>query len=75
MDETNTLEVGEVYCSIADDTGVRVITGEVVVTRCPALHPGDIQCVRAVNVPEGCALRNLYNFVAFSSKGERVGHH
>ena len=42
-----------------------------VITRCPALHPGDIQRVKAIAAPPLCALKNLHNVVVFSSKGHR----
>eukprot|EP01053_Blabericola_migrator_P002492 Blabericola_migrator_1__2491@NODE_16_length_23467_cov_90_205256_g13_i0_p1_GENE_NODE_16_length_23467_cov_90_205256_g13_i0NODE_16_length_23467_cov_90_205256_g13_i0_p1_ORF_typecomplete_len2094_score425_63RdRP/PF05183_12/7_9e119Thioredoxin/PF00085_20/0_2_NODE_16_length_23467_cov_90_205256_g13_i0932915610 len=40
----------------------RVITGIVMVTRSPALHPGDIILCEAVNVPQ---LRDLYDVIVF----------
>lgn len=46
----------------------QVIEGEVLVTRCPCLHPGDIRLLKCVNKPE---LQYLFNVVVFSSKGER----
>lgn len=71
MDETSTLEEGQIYCSIHSERGSEIITGDVVITRSPALHPGDIQCVQAVDVPSSCALTNIHNVVVFSSKGHR----
>lgn len=71
MDETELLKEGEVYCSVVIEEVGRTITGNVVVTRSPALHPGDIQCVRAVDVPEDSPLRALHNVLVFSSQGER----
>ena len=41
------------------------------VTRAPALHPGDVQCVNAVDVPQDSPLRALQNCVVFSSRGAR----
>jgi len=49
----------------------QLITGNIVITRSPALHPGDVQCVTAVDVPADSPLRALHNVVVFSSKGER----
>ncbi|CAG8602550.1 7809_t:CDS:10 [Acaulospora morrowiae] len=46
----------------------RVHVGKAVITRNPCLHPGDIQMVTAVNVPE---LSHLRNCVVFSMHGER----
>ena len=45
-----------------------VLTGNLVVTRNPCTHPGDIRIMQGVDRPE---LRHLYNVVVFSSKGER----
>ncbi|KAF1936008.1 RdRP-domain-containing protein [Clathrospora elynae] len=77
MDETNTLREGEVYIATQayDTNGVRkrsIVVGErIVITRAPALHPGDVQLVTAVNVPENSPLRALHNCVVFSQKGPR----
>jgi len=49
----------------------QLITGNVVITRSPALHPGDVQCVTAVDVPTDSPLRALHNVVVFSSRGQR----
>jgi hypothetical protein len=37
----------------------------------PALHPGDVQVVSAVDVPEDSPLRALHNCVVFSQQGTR----
>lgn len=71
MDETGLLEEGQVYCPVHSEDGGMIITGKVVITRSPALHPGDVQYVDAVEVPEDSPLRALHNCVVFSSKGER----
>jgi RNA-dependent RNA polymerase len=42
------------------------VTGKVVVTRSPCLHPGDIRLLTAVDKPE---LAHLVNVIVFSSKG------
>lgn len=46
----------------------RTIDGDVLVTRSPCTHPGDIRRLKAVNKPE---LAHLFNVVIFSSKGDR----
>lgn len=46
----------------------QVLLGDLCVTRCPCLHPGDIRLLKGVNKPE---LAHLYNVVVFSSKGKR----
>ena len=71
MDETGYLQESEVYCSIHTDRGPLLLTGSVVVTRSPAMHPGDVQCVTAVDVPADNPLRQLHNMVVFSSHGSR----
>ena len=71
MDESGVLQEGEIYCPTHNETGPSLVTGNVVITRCPALHPGDVQCVTAVDVPEGNPLRALHNVVVFSSHGQR----
>ncbi|KAG7004497.1 hypothetical protein G7Y79_00025g057830 [Physcia stellaris] len=42
MDETGLLQEGQVYCCVENPEGTLILTGSVVVTRCPALHPGDV---------------------------------
>ena len=71
MDETGYLQEGEIYCFVQTEEGGQLVAGNVVITRCPALHPGDVQCVTAVDVPADSPLRALHNVVVFSSKGER----
>ena len=71
MDETDFLQENEIYCSMHTETGGQIITGSVVITRSPALHPGDVQCVTAVKVPSDSPLKALHNVVVFSSHGER----
>lgn len=74
MDETGFLQEGQIYCCVHNSGGPLVLTGSVVITRCPALHPGDVQCVDAVDVPQGSPLRALHNCVIFSQHGERGNH-
>jgi hypothetical protein len=45
--------------------------GRVLVTRSPALHPGDVRIVQHVTPPVDHPLRALRNCVIFSQKGER----
>ncbi|KAL9104861.1 MAG: hypothetical protein Q9163_000247 [Psora crenata] len=71
MDETGILEEGEIYCSMYNDRAVDIIQGKLVITRCPALHPGDVQYVMGVDVPRSSPLKDLHNVVVFSSKGDR----
>lgn len=77
MDETNTLHEGEVYIAtqLPDADGEpkhRVLTGDrIVVTRAPALHPGDIQIVKAIDVEDEHELKALRNCIVFSQRGPR----
>jgi len=73
MDETAHLQEGTIYCSFQTERGaqIEIITGNVVITRSPALHPGDVQCVTAVDVPINSPLRALHNMIVFSSQGQR----
>ncbi|MCJ1227023.1 hypothetical protein MMC12_003678 [Toensbergia leucococca] len=71
MDETNYLEEGQIYCCFDGEEGISILQGRVVITRCPALHPGDVQLVDAVNIPSDSPLGALQNCVVFSSQGQR----
>ncbi|KAF2086223.1 RNA-directed RNA polymerase [Saccharata proteae CBS 121410] len=74
MDESNYLKEGQIFCIMGDpNTGRRrVIVGkQVIVTRAPALHPGDVQVVEAVKIPPGSMVNSLNNCVVFSQQGER----
>lgn len=84
MDETGYLQEGEVFViteqkatpSNGVDSPVQggkqvLIQNHVVITRSPAMHPGDVQVVRAVNVPQGSPLQQLRNVVVFSQHGRR----
>lgn len=77
MDETNTLREGEVFVATQIPDEYRelqhhVLTSDrVVVTRAPALHPGDIQLVKAVDVELGHPLKALRNCIVFAQRGQR----
>ncbi|KAK4997696.1 hypothetical protein LTR66_002926 [Elasticomyces elasticus] len=78
MDETGFLQEGEIYVVTKKPTNEpgefvkQVLTGgRVAVTRSPALHPGDIRLVKAVDVPESSPLSHLDNCVVFSQYGAR----
>lgn len=70
-DPYDVLREGQCFVRIThDDDGVaRTITGtEVLVTRNPCLHPGDLQKFRAVNHPK---LSDLVDCIVFPTKGRR----
>jgi hypothetical protein len=79
MDETGFLDEGEVYVTYdktygrSNGRGIKstLKDGEVIVTRSPALHPGDVQLVKQVTPPQGHPLRSLQNCIVFSQKGKR----
>ena len=71
-DESGWLEEGEVFVTFTkEDYTKGMLNGTVAITRSPALHPGDIQLVKAVSPPKDSHLRNLQNCVVFSQKGYR----
>ncbi|KAG8162744.1 hypothetical protein KVR01_007222 [Diaporthe batatas] len=74
MDETGFLQENEVYITY-DTKGDRFDEppgpGPVVVTRSPALHPGDIQVPCNVVPPHDSPLRELSNVIVFSQHGQR----
>lgn len=82
MDETGVLGPGQVFVQYTviksqgegDDNNTvvknrkTIVTGRVVVTRNPCLHPGDVRQLNAVDFPE---LRHLVDCVVFPSRGPR----
>ena len=75
MDETGYLKANEIYCSREVDGFNEVLVEKrVLVTRSPALHPGDVQICSAVEPPiwsSGNPLNSLVNVIVFSQHGER----
>lgn len=43
-----------------------LVQNNIVITRSPAMHPGDVQLVNAVQAPDGSPLHRLRNVVVFS---------
>ncbi|CAH2037641.1 unnamed protein product [Thlaspi arvense] len=70
LDETRTLEYGQVFVQFSDPTrlGTQCIMGPVVVAKNPCLHPGDVRVLQAVKVP---ALSHMVDCVVFPQKGSR----
>lgn len=65
------LKEGECFVRITDhSTGMprTIINTEVLVTRNPCLHPGDLQKFKAVDVPE---FSHIVDCIVFSTKGQR----
>ncbi|KAJ2969240.1 hypothetical protein NQ176_g8770 [Zarea fungicola] len=78
MDETGFLKEGEVYIHYdarqpgrQDGIDGSLKDGCVIVTRSPALHPGDIQAAKMVTPPAKHPLRALRNCIVFSQRGDR----
>ncbi|KAL6901256.1 RNA dependent RNA polymerase domain-containing protein [Trichoderma evansii] len=78
MDETGFLEEGQIYVTFDESHDTiqgrvkrSLKDGTVLVTRSPALHPGDIQLAQMTTPPQGHPLLNLKNCVVFSQKGSR----
>ncbi|KAI0598678.1 rna-dependent rna polymerase [Biscogniauxia sp. FL1348] len=74
MDEFNYLGEDEVFITFDKLQGTHYIdlhNQPVIVTRSPALHPGDVQIKRAVVPPRGHYLRELSNCIVFSQRGTR----
>ncbi|KAH1747972.1 hypothetical protein KXV52_004173 [Aspergillus fumigatus] len=71
-DPRGVLQEGECFLRVTDDMNggrPRTIVGcEVVVTRNPCLHPGDLRKLKAVDRPE---LSHLRDCIVFAVKGER----
>ncbi|CAF1301596.1 unnamed protein product [Adineta steineri] len=70
VDETDSLEYGEVFIQLRDLNGQRetLHNRKILITKNPAHHPGDIRILNAVDRP---ALHHLYDCVVFPAKGER----
>lgn len=74
VDETGFLEEGEVYVTYDTMEGrfdPPPSAGRVLVTRSPALHPGDIQIAHQKIPPRGHHLFEQTNVIVFSRKGNR----
>lgn len=79
MDETGFLGPGEVYVTFESKANsksqqFKSPPGDhvrLLVTRSPALHPGDIQIATNVIPPKGHPLGELVNCIAFSARGKR----
>ncbi|KAK7731804.1 hypothetical protein SLS53_008625 [Cytospora paraplurivora] len=75
MDETGFLKEGEVYVTydtMGNRFGPPPANGSpLLVTRSPALHPGDIQVARNTIPPLENPLRDHFNVIVFSRQGKR----
>lgn len=70
VDELGVLGPREIFCQYKHVTTEKpkVVTGPVTVGRSPCLHPGDIQPLTAVDVPQ---LRHLVDVIVFPRVGRR----
>jgi hypothetical protein len=72
MDETGFLKEGQIFCVVIEDGIPHYIVGKnLIISRAPALHPGDVQLVEGVMPPQNSSLMRLSNCVCFSQKGSR----
>ncbi|KAJ9137901.1 RNA-dependent RNA polymerase [Pleurostoma richardsiae] len=75
MDETGYLEEGQVYVTFDEQSGKHAPAPpdmqRMLVTRSPALHPGDVQEVVNTIPPNTHPLRSHYNCIVFSRNGQR----
>ncbi|KAI0401535.1 RNA dependent RNA polymerase-domain-containing protein [Xylaria palmicola] len=74
MDEFGFLSDDEVFITFDNQQGKtcpQLHNRFVIITRSPALHPGDIQIRRAVVPPRDHPLSSLSNCIVFSQKGSR----
>ncbi|CEL58060.1 hypothetical protein RSOLAG1IB_02805 [Rhizoctonia solani AG-1 IB] len=74
-DEFGFLAEGEVYACLRDKNQEPIyLAGPYLITRSPAIHPGDVQVVHAIGKPPADSPFDeepLVNTVVFSCKGER----
>ncbi|KAJ3873980.1 RNA-directed RNA polymerase 2 [Lentinula edodes] len=74
-DEHGFLQEGEIFAAIKEPNGtMQFLEGECIVTRSPAIHPGDCQIARAIGPPPSgsCFAREpLTNTVVFPTIGSR----
>ncbi|CAG2100088.1 unnamed protein product [Medioppia subpectinata] len=75
LDETGSLEYGQIYAKLShvDKDGIPCgnyfeLEGQVMVTKFPCLHPGDVRKLTAVNIP---ALSHIRDCLVFPAKGAR----
>ena len=75
LDETGSLEYGQIFAKLSNVSkdGISnddyfILEGEVMVTKFPCLHPGDVRKLIAVNIP---ALGHIKDCLVFPSKGPR----
>lgn len=75
LDETGTLEYGQVFVQYSNDLlrhktldPCTILRGDVIVTKNPCMHPGDIRKLKAVDVP---ALHHVRDCIVFPAKGNR----
>jgi hypothetical protein len=67
MDETGYLEEGQIFCVVNVSGRPEYITGKnLIVSRAPALHPGDVQSAEGVMPPPNSPLLKLTNCICFS---------
>ncbi|KAI3641046.1 hypothetical protein MIR68_001924 [Amoeboaphelidium protococcarum] len=73
LDETNTLEYGQLYVQFSDPKDLDgnrqyVVKGTVLMAKMPSVHPGDIRILDCIDDPR---LQHYKNVIVFPQKGPR----
>ncbi|RWS06642.1 RNA-dependent RNA polymerase 1-like protein [Dinothrombium tinctorium] len=71
LDETGALEEGQVFVQYSEIDNYRsrkVVTGEILVTKYPCLHPGDVRKFQAIDFPH---LYHYCDVIVFPQHGDR----
>lgn len=73
FDESNVLKEGEVFICYNDgnEGELQYVKGQVIVTRSPVVHPGDVRLVRAIGAPSSPFLAAQSNVIIFSGQCQR----
>jgi len=72
MDEFGILAEDQIFCTFTEDGKSKAVVGrDLIISKAPCLHPGDVQVVNAIHPPKGSPLWELRNCVVFSQKGGR----
>ncbi|KAF8787350.1 uncharacterized protein LOC129972502 [Argiope bruennichi] len=73
LDETGSLKYGQVFVQYSVSTTypnspVKILKGDVIITKNPCLHPGDVRKLTAVDVK---ALHHIKDCIVFPAEGKR----
>ena len=72
VDEYGILEYGQVFVQYSTELSsfseTKILEGDVMVTKYPCMHPGDVRLFKAVNLPQ---LKHIKDCIVFPQKGPR----